>query len=327
MTTSEFLNEYYNFVIEAGFSKNSADQYKSYLRNVGKKLPSVENNLDLIASVEDMAAQSVYVEQMNVAITNALKSGNASVSSKRLNDYRCAVTVLHAFVEELAWDKGNGAIDKPSLTGISEYECKNIKKTFLSRVRTQDRLTYPYGVFAARILSRISTTYKVKLFDKMIENIKFLVSPVGNEYVHLKDIDKLIITDEGYVCIEVKGKINYVYTEIVRDGDSAGYEKLVVSSIGDLSLDHDTPLYIALQEALANMPEYKKISDSVKKYWKENKSIAAKFSKDYYEKKYNAVKEDINETVMLKEMKEFLDNTSMTVMHKSYNSSKSKNII
>lgn len=35
----------------------------------------------------------------------------------------------------------------------------------------------------------------------MIENIKFLISPAGNEYVYLEHIDKLIITDEGYVGI------------------------------------------------------------------------------------------------------------------------------
>ena len=326
MLVNEFLKQYGNFLIDCGFTQNSVDQYKSYLRNVGKKLLSVANNLDMIASTEDTTIQGIYVEQMNIAVTNALRDEDCTVDRKKLHDYRCARAVLHAFVENLAWDKGNGAILKPGVSGLSEYEYKDIKKVFLLRVKTQDRLSYPYGVFAARILNKIAAHHKVKIFDKMIDNVKFLIAPDSNKYVYLKNINKLIITDGGHVCIESEGKTYYVYTEVVKNGVTEGYEKIVVSSLGDLSLDHDTPLYHALEAAITNMPEYKKLSDSVKAHVVANlEENAFNISKDYFDNQYPVEKENINESVLLDEMGAFLGNTAMTIMHKSYNSSKNKN--
>jgi hypothetical protein len=324
MSTKDFLNEYAAFVMESGLSKYSSDQYKSYLNNVCKKFVGIENHLNMIAESVDADEQGYYAEQMNAVISSALKKENFFISKKKLRDYKCAVALLIAYISNFDWIKGEGSTSKPILSCVSEYNRKDLRRIFLSRVKTQDRLSYSYGVFAARILCKIAARYKVKIFNKMIDEVKFLVASDANKFVCLKQIDKLMIAIDGYVYIESGGKIYSVYTEVVKNGISTGYEKAKVSTMRDLSLDHDTPLYHALYNALGTMPEYKKLSDSIKQYQKTcGKMTASNLSKTYLDSVYQGIR--IDEKSLLDEIGAFIDNTEITIMLTSYNSSKSKN--
>ena len=319
-----FLNEFEAFAIDADISEYSAAQYKSYLRNVCKKLPCVTNHLDLIATSDNACDKAIYAEQMNAAVTLALKDDACPVSKKRLRDYKCAVAMLVAFVSDLDWNKGKGATAKPVLACASEYSKKDLRRIFLSRVKTQDRLSYSYGVFVARLICKIASKHKIKPFNYLVENIKFLVGPDKNKFIRLKNVDKLTIATDGHAYIESKGKSYPVYTEVVKGGKSIGYEVANVTTMRDLSLDHDTPLYYALRSAFPDMPEYKKLSDSVKDY-KDNgkKQNATNLSRDYYKNEYNNI--CISEKTLLEEICAFIDATQITIMLTSYNSSKNKN--
>ena len=98
MIAKDFLNEYAAFVMESGLSKYSSDQYKSYLNNVCKKFTGMEKYLDLIAESADADEQGYYAEQMNAAISSALKKENFFISKKKLIDYKCAVALLIAYI-------------------------------------------------------------------------------------------------------------------------------------------------------------------------------------------------------------------------------------
>ena len=325
MKVTDFLKEYSAFVLDSGLSQFSADQYKSYLKNACKKLPAITNHLELIAESNNASDQAIYAEQMNAAICSALSDATCSVTKKSLSNYKCAVTVLVAYIAGFDWVKGEGASQRVTLTRVSEYSKKDIKRVFLSRVKTQDRFSYSYGVFAARILQKIASRHKLKIFNNMVDEVKFLVGADKNRFILFKNIDKLIIDVDGHVYIDSKGKTYPLYTEVVKNGVSSGYEVTTVKTMRDLSLDHDTPLYYTLKDSLDSMPEYKKLSDSVKHHINSLKKIeASKFSTDYFKKIYPSL--GIDENVLLKEMSEFLDGTKMTVMFTPYNSSKNKSI-
>lgn len=323
MTVQEFLAKYKAFVIDAGFTVNSADQYMSYIKNACKKLVGVEKNLELIAASEDIDVRAAYAEQINAAITQALKSGNSIVSQKRLRDYKSAVNVLIAFLSGDGWEKSQGSIAKPKLSCASEYTQKDLKRIFLSRLKTQDRFSYSYGVFAARVLCKIATANNVKLFDKMADNVKFIYSKNSSDFFVLKDIDKLIIATDGFAYIERKGVTYPVYTAAYKQGNFIGYEKAAITLARYLSLDHDVPMVEALEKELPNMTEYKKLSDDMMKYKQSYKGNASQLSIEYYNSAYKKL--SVCETELLKEMSAFLDSLQLTIMHSSYNSSKNKN--
>ena len=323
MTVNEFLTSYKSFVVDAGFTINSAHQYVSYLRNVCKKLPGIETKLEQIATSDDVIMQSMYAEELNVAISKELKKVNSNVSLKKLRDYKSAVNVLVAFLSGNEWEKNQGPTIKPKLDCDSEYSRNDLRKIFLSRLKTQDRMSYSYGVFAARILCKIATANKVKLFNKMAENVKFIYSINPQRFFKLKEINKLIIAVDGFAYVECKGKVYPIYTAVYKNGKHIGFEKANITMARYLSLDHDKPMVEALEKQLLNMPEYKKLSDDIMRFKNTYKGNISKLSIDYYNGEYKNLL--INETKILEEMGTFLDSLQLTIMHSSYNSSKNKN--
>lgn len=325
MTVQEFLKGYAAFAEDAGLTKYSIDQYRSYLNNVCKRLPAVASHLEHIAAASLADEKAAYAEQMNAAVTAAQKDDACTIGAKQLRNYKSAVALLIAYVSEMEWTKGKGASAKPVLCSVSEYDRKDLRRIFRSRVKTQDRLSYSYGVFAARILCRIAGRHKVALFNKAVDNVKFLISSDGKRFVRLKSVDKLSIAADGFVYVSAAGQTYSLYTEAVKGGKSAGYEKLRANTMRDLSLDHDMPLYHALERALDTMPAYKKLSDSVKGYQtRVGAPNASELSKNYWKDQYG--RETIDENAVLREMGAFIDGTQMTVMFTPYNSSKSKSI-
>ncbi|MBQ9084121.1 MAG: hypothetical protein IJY24_00525 [Clostridia bacterium] len=326
MTTESFLQGYFDFLLDAAFSLNSANQYKSYLKNVCKKLPGMAKHLELISEYSDPDIQAVYAEQMNSAVSSAISSGTSAVSTKQLRNYKSAVALLIAYISNLEWTKGKGGSPKITITAASEYDRRDLRRIFLSRVKTQDRFSYSYGVFAARILSKIASKHKIKLFDGMVNGVSFIISADGKQRVTLADIDKLTIATDGGVYVEVKGASYPLYTEAIEDGVSRGFKILTARSMRDLSLDHDIPLYHALKDALFAMPEYKKLSDSVRSYIDSGiTGNASTISKRYLAVIYPTM--SLNEVMLLGEVFAFLNSTAITVMYTPSNSSKNKNVI
>ncbi|MBQ2825127.1 MAG: hypothetical protein IJF19_02530 [Clostridia bacterium] len=324
MNMKDFLEVYKNYATDTKCTPQSAESYVSYLRGACKNLPGIHNNLNLIAASTDSDIKSMYAEQINAEITTALKSGSCPVKSKTLRNYKSAVNLLIAFLSDTSQTASNSTVSAPVLISESEYTRKDLRTIFLSRLKTQDRLSYSYGVFAVRILCKIAAKHKIKLFNQTVENIKFLYGPDKKSFFRLKEIDKLIIATDGNAYIEVKGKTYPLYTETYHKGKGAGFEIANVKTLRSLSLDHDTPLVKALELEIKAMNEYKKLSDDVMNYMKSNAvSNASDFSKSYFNHQYPYL--NVSEASVLQEISNFLKDMQLTIMHTSYNSSKNKN--
>lgn len=323
METKQFMKNYKQFVIDAGLTGNSAAKYVSYLNNACRDLNTIHNHMDLIAKTSNADNQAVYAEEIRSAIINAQNDSTCTIKAKDLRDYRSSANMLIAYISGKAWVKKKGAFT-PTHKSVIEYTRKDLKDVFLSRVRTQDRFSYSYGVFAARILGRIATRHKIKLFTKMIDTTKFLYAPDRRKFFLLKDIDKLIIDLNGDVYM-IKGDKEYpVYTETYHKGKFVGFEIIKASSMRDLSLDHDVPLYDALKTALDSMIEYKKLSNDIVKFKITiTGKTTAQISKLYFDSEYQNL--SIDEEEIMKEMVAFLNTVKLTIMKTSYNSSKNKN--
>ncbi len=324
MLLNDFLDEYKKYAIDTVCTQESAESYISYLRGACKHLPGLEKNLELIATSKSINLQAIYAEQINTAICKALKSKNAPVKSKTLQNYKSASNLLIAFLSDATHIATFNKTALPVLNSESEYTRKDLRTIFLSRLKTQDRMSYSYGVFAVRVLCKIAAKHKVKLFNNAVENIKFLYGPDPKSFFRLKNIDKLIISIDGHAYIEKDGITYPLYTENFQKGKGVGFEIAKTKTLRDLSLDHDIPLVKALEQEITTMPEYKKLSDDIMRFKKNHIiSNASDFSKKYYEQEYPLLQ--VSEASILNEISEFLKDMQLTIMHTSYNSSKNKN--
>lgn len=336
MSKKSFLEMYQEFIVEMGKGEGTAKSYVSYLNGACKNLPEIEDNA--IDNIADMTqdVQEIFCENLMRAITSAQKNNNTSVSNKTLDNYHSAVNMLIAFINSNnAPANTKPVVDKLPLSGEESYYSKeDIKKNFLARLKTQDRFYNEFGCFPIRLINKIATANgKKKLFDKLINNTSFIYSLTDGEdsqlrIIHLKDIDGVYIkNNKAYVSINKK---NYpIFTEEYTDGKKSGYVVATVNTFGDLSLDHDTPMFTALSGFFyRGATTFEQLSVSALKYvnkkqWS-NKKRANNLSKEYlHSQEYKDLK--LSEESLLNEVSAFINTLSLTVMQRSFNSSKNKN--
>lgn len=336
MSKKVFWDMYQEFIVEIGKGKGTAKSYVSYLKGACKNLPEIEESV--MDNIADMTqdGQEIFCENLMRAIASAQKNNNTSVSNKTLGHYHSAVNMLIAFINS----NNAPASTKPVVDTLplsdeeSYYSKEDIKKNFLARLKTQDRFYNEFGCFPIRLINKIATANgKKKLFDKLINNTSFIYSLTDGEnsqlrIIHLKDIDGVYIkNNKAYVSINKK---NYpIFTEEYTDGKKSGYVVATVNTFGDLSLDHDTPMFTALSGFFyRGATTFEQLSVSALKYvnkkqWS-NKKRANNLSKEYlHSQEYKDLK--LSEESLLNEVSAFINTLSLTVMQRSYNSSKNKN--
>lgn len=336
MSKSVFWNKYKEFIIEMGRSEGTAKSYISYLNGVYKHLLKIqENEMDNIANMT-RACQEIFCENLMKAITSAQKNNNTSLSNKTLDNYHSAVNMLIAFINsDNAPASTKLSADTLTLSGEESYYSKeDIKKNFLARLKTQDRFYKEFGCFPIRLINKIATANgKKKLFDKLINNTSFIynLTEIENSQlriVQLKDIDGVYIkNNKAYISLNNK---NFpIFTEEYTDGKKSGYVVATVNTFGDLSLDHDTPMFTALSGFFyRGATTFEQLSVSALKYvnkkqWN-NKNRANNLAKEYLiSQEYNDL--NLSEETLLNEVYAFINSLSLTVMQRSYNSSKNKN--
>lgn len=335
MSKQDFFEKYMEFLTENGKEK-SAKSYVSYINGACKNLPEIEDNE--IDNIADMTqdGQEIFCENLMRAITSAQKNNNTSVSNKTLDNYHSAVNMLMAFINSNnAPANTKPVVDTLPLSGEESYYSKeDIKKNFLARLKTQDRFYNEFGCFPIRLINKIATANgKKKIFDKLINNTSFIYSLTDGEesqlrIIHLKDIDGVYIKDnKAYVSMNNN---NYpIFTEEYIDGKKSGYVVATVNTFGDLSLDHDTPMFTALSGFFyRGATTFEQFSVSALKYvnkkqWS-NKKRANNLSKEFlHSQEYKDLK--LSEESLLNEVSAFINTLSLTVMQRSFNSSKNKN--
>lgn len=325
-----FFKEYKKYLVETGHSSYSADQYCTYLRKVCALLDLGEGFLEAIVAISDANVQAALCEYLMAKLSNEFKKATDKALKKQISNYKSAVSMLSEFVSGADTSKSSAAtvsfLPAVTLPFESVYSRKELFNIFKSRLVTQDR--YYYGdekCFPARIINRIATKNKRKLYDSLILNTRFLYEADENKFFRLRDIDSLTIKTDGFVKIEVKGKEYDVYTEVWKGLKFVGYEFLRVSSVRYISLDHMVSVHSELVPFIVTHGELEKFSNHVMDHKQAAPDMTVSdFSSTYYNSHYGEL--SVDESVLLDQISEFVDKLELLIIHKSYNSSKSDTI-
>ena len=319
MKVNEFKKVYKDFLITVTkHTVNVANKYVSYI-NKACRLPGMNDFWGKLVACEDTATRTKCVEELCDSISASLSATSCLISEKDLRDSQSSAHVLLAFVSGQTWTKHKGVTIK--FTAI--YNKKALRSKFLSRLTTQDRI-YSFGSFPINIINGIARRKSVCLFDKMIDEIKFIYDDKGN-YTLFKDIDRVMIASDNHSYFEKKGAIYPIFTQCPNTIPFK-YVMMYSSNIEDLSLDHDVPIENVLRKTINTMPELIELSKDIWKFKQaysknhkgtNNRTVLAEY------KKYMV---DIAEDVLLEEIKAFINRLSLTIMQRNFNSSKGKKL-
>ena len=330
-TLKMFYKAYKEYLIETDHSANTADQYCTYLRKACALLNLGEGFIEAIIAISDIKTQAALCEYLMAKLSDAFEKNNTNIPKKHISNYKSAVAMLSAFIVKEEVSESTAEAPSSFLPAItlpceSVYTQQDMIRIFKQRLVTQDRY-YSTSCLPVRIITKINrNSVKTDIYKNIILNTKFLYDKDTNKFFRLSEITKLTIKTDGFVKIEVKGKEYDVYTEIYSKGKFIGYEPIRVDSFALLSLDHVLPVHSELQGFLVNHDEFRKLSDSVIAYKQANsKTTLTQFSNDYFEKVYFSL--TVNEVVLIDEIRAFIDSLELTILHRSFNSSKNDNVV
>lgn len=326
----KFFQEYKEYLVDTDHTSYCADQYCTYLRKACAMLDLGEGFLEAIVAISDSNVQAALCEYLMSKLSNKFKNSTDKAQKKQISNYKSAVSMLSEFVSESGTPKSSSVtvsfLPAVTLPFESVYSQKELFNIFKSRLVTQDR--YYYGdekCFPSRIINRIATKHKRKLYNNLILDTRFLYEADGDKFFLLRDIDGLTIKTDGFVKIEVKGKEYDVYTEVWKDLKFVGYELLRVNSVKYISLDHMVSVHSELIPFIETHSELEKFS----KHVMDHKQIApdmtvADFSSNYFNSHYGEL--SVDEEILLDQISEFVDKLELLILHKSYNSGKNDSV-
>ena len=326
----KFFKEYKKYLVDTDHTPYSADQYCTYLRKACALLDLGEGFLEAIVAISDANVQAALCEYLMAKLSNEFKKATDKSLKKQISNYKSAVSMLSEFVSGADTPKNTATtvsfLPAVTLPFESVYSRKELFNIFKSRHVTQDR--YYYGdekCFPSRIINRIATKNKRKLYDNLILNTRFLYEADGDKFFLLRDIDRLIIKTDGFVKVEIKGKEYDVYTEVWKDLKFVGYELLRVSSVKYISLDHMVSVHSELIPFMDAHSEFGKFSKHVIDHRQAAPDMTVSdFSSTYFNSYYGEL--SVDEELLLNQIAKFIDKLELLILHKSYNSGKNDSV-
>ena len=319
MTSNEFKLSYKKFLTTVTkHTPHTADKYVSYI-NKASLLPGMEDIWERLAACNDSVKKTKYVEDLCNVISEAFDDPKCSLKEKDLRDSQSSAHVLLAFVSGQIWEKYKGI--KVQFTAI--YNHKVLRSKFLSRLTTQDRI-YSFGSFPINIINGMANRRKISLFDKMIDEVKFIYNPKG-EFFYFRDIARVMLGSDKHAYFEKDGKIYSIFTQIPQKVP-AEYCVVCAPKIDDLSLDHDNPIEKELKKRINTMPTLMTLSEDIWNYKQEYKKSYKTADNRMVLGAYKSRMLNVNEEELIKEIEVFLNCLSLTIMQRNFNSSKSNKI-
>lgn len=319
MTSNEFKLSYKRFLTTVTkHTIHTADKYVSYI-NKASLLPGMEDIWERLALCNDSVKKTKYVEDLCNVISDAFVDPKCTIKEKDLRDSQSSAHVLLAFVSGQIWEKHKGI--KVQFTAI--YNHKVLRSKFLSRLTTQDRI-YSFGSFPINIINGMANRRKISLFDKMIDEVKFIYNQKG-EFFYFKDINRVMLGNDGHAYFEKGGKIYSIFTQIPKKVP-AEYCVICAPKIDDLSLDHDNPIEKELKKRINTMPTLMRLSTDIWNYKQEYKQTHKGANNRTILSAYKNKMLDVNEDELIKEIEVFLNTLSLTIMQFNFNSSKNNKI-
>ena len=175
----KFFQEYKEYLVDTDHTSYSADQYCTYLRKACAMLDLGEGFLEAIVAISDSNVQAALCEYLMSKLSNKFKNSTDKAQKKQISNYKSAVSMLSEFVSESGTPKSSSVtvsfLPAVTLPFESVYSQKELFNIFKSRLVTQDR--YYYGdekCFPSRIINRIATKHKRKLYNNLILDTRFL---------------------------------------------------------------------------------------------------------------------------------------------------------
>lgn len=319
MTVKEFKLSYKNFLINVTkHTYNAANKYISYI-NKACGLPGMNNLWDKLACCDDPFQKTKYVEELCDAIVSAFSDPTCKLKEKDLRDSQSSAHVLLAFVSGQTWTKYKGI----SIKFNSVYNKNSLRSKFLSRLTTQDRI-YSFGSFPINLINGIANRKKHPLFDKMIDEIKFVYNSKG-DFFYFKDIARVMIATDGHAYFEKDGEIYPVFTQIPKK-IPAEYCIIQAPKIDDLSLDHDNPIEKELKKQIATMPTLKTLSLDILNFKKTYKLTHKKADNRTVLNTYKKHMIKVDEDALLNEIEKFIKSLSLSIMQRNLNSKKGSRV-
>ena len=297
---------------------NSANKYVSYI-NKACRLPGMDGLWDKLATEQDAVIKTKYVEELCDAIIVAINNPCCAISEKDLRDCQSSAHVLLAFVSDQTWTKHKGITIR--FTAI--YNKKAVRSIFLSRLTTQDRI-YDFGAFPINIIHGIANRKKIALFDKIIDEIKFVYDDEGSYYV-FREIDRVFIANDNHAYFKKGGKIYPIFTQIPNT-KPVKYVMALSPHIKELSLDHDIPIEKELRKAISAMPILKKLSTDIVRFKKTYIATHKGANNRVVLAEYKKCMMPVDEDSLIKEIELFINGLSLTIMQRNLNSSKSNRL-
>ena len=328
MDEKKILKEYREYLeSDPGIATNSIDSYCKGIEKVNnefvKKYYKKFYDGNLLAwfaclnkndrvKLVDLILQKLDIELYQNKINK--------INNKTMSNLRSYISKFRDYIYTTSF-KGKEIL----VTGIkipNEYYLNTLKDNFRLRLNTQDRIYnkeriyFPTEIFASKFKSK--KEYQIAQ-NKLIENVKFILSKDGKMVKKLKSIRGIKLNGHNAFIITTKGNLERIYTKIYENGEFKGIEPLKVGKednigkeLSDLSLDHVSSVKTILNKNFEKYHQLKKLSY----YYFENKKE--------FKNKYENI--GINWDDLLNEVIDIYDKMDIEIMQRGYNSSKSDSI-
>ncbi|MDY3530272.1 hypothetical protein PG593_10855 [Riemerella anatipestifer] len=357
--------EFYQWLIESlGISEPSAKSYLSYVSGANKTIEIGNNSpYRLFDILNNNTSNSKISKNAIDFVIQQLSRKDAEMRFgrplKTLRNYKSGLYAYLEFLiendsieseeEQILEEEQTDLLDaitylthefsEPQSASeeiIYEYSKKDIFANFKSRINSQDR-TYDNIYYPIRfIVSYFSIIGNRKAFEKWNEQLIGSIHLfVENKKIKLSEIEKMIFNNSANVFVSIKGKTFQVFTKLA---DNVTLAPLKTSSIKQIAIDHETPLYDIMNKNISNLKYFNLITNEIKtqiqknenefkklklsKYKQLSRVSSQKFIKENYSE--NFIK-SINPNDLLKELDLIASKTNLQLMDSKQNTSKGKN--
>lgn len=277
----------------------------------------------------------------DVYLDYLIKIKDSSIrSAKTLSNYRSGFKRFEEYVfsEDFENVKKKSKVDdttkqlivtKFNNLGTITYTKRDLTKTFLFRLKTQDRC-YDFIRYPIRLIWKLVT--KENLQEKIVRSMRDRLNDMDcyiskdGKAIKYEKVRKLTISNgKSYV----NGK--ELYTELFNDGSCSSIKyDLMQPELSLMSIDHVKPQYEMMKENLQNYPYLQRITNqfnkTVKQYGLKDKTTSAKANTLVYDEINSKwPKQDVSSLV--DETTSLIDSMKFALMDKSENSKKNKKLI
>ncbi len=326
---TEFINSFVSYCEEQNISTASAKSYVSYLNGAVKHISWPLVSFKQKVEKDSTATLMSDFEYLLIKTDEQRRAAGASgkPSKKTFSNYRSAIIVFLGYLQQTLEEGRKKTAKKRTVPAGKKLSLSHddLFQTFKSRILTQGRV-YSDFVIPFRTYNRILRKLPryTSALRTYIESVCFIAADLGStdftahEEVPLGQVREIEFRPHATHLFLKNAEEKVVLTQVFDKSARGAYYEPYTGLIGDLSLDHQTPL-VSLKGLIASYPEMQKISDGALAYQKAHPHTP----KSFLDREYSQCDfADVDGDKLCTELFDFLANTKLLTMDRSYNSSK-----